>query len=287
MERRIKFNRMYIEPNNRLRLYDKHINRGVVSFPDSAKRLLTVEARDFHGNVSVLNIPFVYLPAPPSSPVPQWRQLPDFKPEDYARDAVYRRQNVKITIPANSLYDNISFRYEASPALPGLYSDVHRIHHAYVPLHRDIMVEIDASRLPERLREKALIAQVDDKGRLSSVGGGYRDHAVNASVKTFGNYAIAIDTVPPVIQPVNIPKDRNMQGYANIRIKITDDFSGIYTYKCRIDDHWALFEYDAKRNMLTYTFDPDRLTKNTRHNLHLLVTDAKKNTAEYVATFIW
>ncbi|MDR1672154.1 MAG: M23 family metallopeptidase [Bacteroidales bacterium] len=286
MERRIKFNRMYIEPNNRLRVYDRHINRGIVSFPDSAKRLLTVETQDFHGNVSILNVPFVYLPASPDA-VPEWRQLPDFKPQDYAMNVVYRRQNVKITIPANALYDNIDFRYELSPTLPGLYSEVHRIHNTRVPLHCDIMVEIAADRLPDRLHEKALIAQVDDKGHISSAGGAYRDHAVSAAVKTFGNYAIAADTVPPRIQPVNIPGNGNMQAYTNIRIRITDDFSGIHSYNCRIDGQWALFEYDAKKNMLIYTFTPERLTKNTRHNLHVLVTDAKGNNAEYATTFMW
>ena len=78
-----------------------------------------------------------------------------------------------------------------------------------------------------------------------------------------------------------------MRGVKNIRFTIKDDFSGISSYNGWIDGQWALFEYDAKNNLLYYNFDADRLTKNTQHTLELKVTDGKGNTAEYKAAFTW
>ncbi len=78
-----------------------------------------------------------------------------------------------------------------------------------------------------------------------------------------------------------------MKGAKNIRFKITDDFSGISTYNGWIDNQWVLFEYDAKNDLITYHFDTDRVKRNTQHRLVLKVTDAKNNSSEYTAEFIW
>jgi hypothetical protein len=96
-----------------------------------------------------------------------------------------------------------------------------------------------------------------------------------------------VDTIPPRITPINIKNGANMSGIKDIRFKIKDDFSGINTYNGWIDGQWALFEYDAKNDLLFYNFDAGRLTKNTQHTLELKVTDNKGNTAEYKAKFMW
>ena len=53
----------------------------------------------------------------------------------------------------------------------------------------------------------------------------------------------------------------NLTGKTGIRIKITDNFSGIKSYEPQIDGKWALFEYDQKNNLLIYRFDPERIQK--------------------------
>jgi hypothetical protein len=110
---------------------------------------------------------------------------------------------------------------------------------------------------------------------------------VSATSRVFGEFAIGVDTVPPRITPVNIKNGANMRALQTIRIKITDDLSGINTYNGYIDDQWALFEYDAKNALIVYKFDADRLKKNTQHTLVLKVTDGKGNMATYQAGFVW
>ena len=78
-----------------------------------------------------------------------------------------------------------------------------------------------------------------------------------------------------------------MRNTRDIRFTITDNFSGISTYNGWINGQWALFEFDAKNNLLYYKFDDERLARNSQHALELIVTDSKGNTAEYRATFTW
>jgi hypothetical protein len=213
--------------------------------------------------------------------------MPLFTTNAYERDLVFKRPGVKVVIPAYALYSNIDFEYESSANYRSLYSDIHHIHNVHVPLHKAISIEIAADNLPERLRDKALVANVTSNGRITSAGGAYQNNVVSTHSMTFGNFAIAVDTIPPRITPINLSKGANMRGAPSIRFKISDNFSGISTYNGWIDDQWVLFEYDAKNDLITYRFDPDRLKKNTKHHLVLKVTDAKNNLSEYTADFTW
>ena len=292
LSQRVRFNRMFIEPNNLLSVYDRHLNRGVVSFPDSANHRTLVVVRDMHGNNSRLEFTFVYKPGKTTqttatSYIPELFRYPKISEPMYKKEMKHTQQGLLVVIPADALYDEIDFTCTASAALKGLYSRIFKIHNPNTPLHKAITIEITADTLPERLRDKALIVQIDPKGGRSGVGGAYRDGVVSARSTVFGEFAIGVDTVPPRITPVNIKNGANMAGVKNIRFTIKDNFSGVSAYNGRIDGQWALFEYDAKNNLLCYNFDADRLTKNTQHTLELKVSDAKGNTAEYTARFTW
>jgi len=286
VNQRVRFNRMFMEPNNLLSVYDRNINRGVVSFSDSANRKALVVVSDIHGNNSRLEFTFSYAPGKPAMlPVLESLTLPVIIEPMYKKELRHVQQGLRVVIPADALYDEINFTCIASAVPKGLYSKAYKIHHPNTPLHKAMTIEIAADSLPERLREKALIVQIGSNGRRSNVGGAYRDGVVSAKSTVFGEFAIGVDTVPPRITPVNIKNGANMTGVKNIRFTIRDDFSGISTYNGWIDGQWALFEYDAKNNLLYYNFDTERLTKNTQHTLELKITDGKGNTAEYKATF--
>ena len=288
---RIRFNRMFIEPNNQLSVYDRHINRGIVAFPNSANHTALVMVSDFHGNSSQLNFSFEYTPGKSTTSIaayiPEIEIIPQ-KSRNYQREFKHEQQGIRIVIPADALYDNINFTCVATVVPKGLFSKAYKIHDPGTPLHKAMTIEIAADNLPERLREKALLVQIDPvSGRRSSAGGEYRNGAVYGSSGVFGTFAIGVDTVPPRITSINLKNGANMSAVKNMRFKITDDFSGIATYNGWIDGQWALFQYDAKNDLLYYDFDADRLNKNAQHTLELKVTDNKRNTTEYKASFFW
>jgi hypothetical protein len=282
----VRFNRMYIEPNNRLSVYGRQSDRGITSFPDSGIHKALVIVRDFHGNNSRLNFTFEYAPGTTLSTPSLIPDVFTF-PGTHGREFTHVQSGLRVTIPADALYDETDFTCAASKRSKGLYSDVYSIHNPGTPLHKAMTIEVAADSLPERLREKALLVQIEPSGRRSSAGGAYCDGVVSASSRVFGQFAIGVDTVPPRITPVNVKNGANMRGVPNMRFKIKDDLSGISSYNGWIDGQWALFEYDAKNDLLYYSFDAGRLTKNTQHALELKVADNKGNTAEYKAKFTW
>ena len=290
---RVRFNKLFIQPNNQLSVFDSHIDRGIVSFAGVGTRKASVVVSDFQGNTSRLNFDFSQTHG---SPLLSSTTLGMLDPVSftgiyepmYKREFVHNEAGIKVVILPDALYDEIDFTSSVSQTIPdGLFSRVYRLHSRNVPLHKAMTIEIDAENLPERLRDKALVVNIGANGRRTNTGGAYSDGVVRATSRVFGEFAIGVDTVPPRITPVNIRNGANMRGVESIRFTITDNFSGISTYNGWINGQWALFEYDAKNNLLFYKFDPERLSRNSQHEIVLKVTDAKENTAEFRANFSW
>ena len=114
-------------------------------------------------------------------------------------------------------------------------------------------------------------------------GGTYDNGYLKASARTFGDYYIRVDTVPPIIHPLNIRDGVNMAKMQRIAFKIGDNMSGIKSYSGKIDGKWVLMEWDYKTKVLSYKFDQD--ISNGKHIFDLTVTDNKDNISQFSAYF--
>ena len=80
----------------------------------------------------------------------------------------------------------------------------------------------------------------------------------------------------------------NLRGKKKSESRITDELSGIKSYEPdQLMGNGHLFEYDQKNDMLIYKFDETRITKGSKHNLFLKVTDNKDNFSTYKCGFTW
>jgi hypothetical protein len=106
-------------------------------------------------------------------------------------------------------------------------------------------------------------------------------------ISEFGNYAVSVDTTPPVIKPLNFSGIPDMSDMYYMLFRVKDDFSGIMSYEGYIDGDWALFEYDAKNDLVFYKFDPERISRESNHDIELYVIDNKQNITFYYTEFYW
>jgi len=153
-------------------------------------------------------------------------------------------------------------------------------------LHIPCSLKIKAKNLPENLRNKVMLAQVDPtSGRVYSATGKYDDGWVEGNIRVLGYYALVADVNAPKITPLNGNDKKAVADPNTIKFKITDDLSGIDTFKGTIDGKWVLFEYDLKNNLITYTFDKKRFSFGKEHQLVLEVSDFKGNKSTYKSNF--
>lgn len=127
------------------------------------------------------------------------------------------------------------------------------------------------------------VVQVNAKSD-SWVGGIYSNGFLQANINELGKrYAIATDQKAPNIIPVN---EKLWVKQNSVKIKLSDDLSGIESFRGEIDGKFVLFTHDVKSTVYTYKFD-DRITKGQTHQLIFKATDRCGNTSEYKAEFVY
>ncbi len=267
----------FAEPGNPLRIYKSLVNNGIVNLQDDAVHNLQYIVKDVKGNTSILNF---RIKRNSQSIIPH-KENDGIKWIKYSDSTVYEANKMKIAIPKGVLYSDINFKYSVNNRiLPGAFSIIHNIHTRLIPVHKNYHVWIKPDiLLPEALQDKAVI--VDTRGIYQ--GGSYENGFIRASPRTFGSFYIKLDTTAPIIRPVNIADGKSMAGISKIILKLSDNLSGIRSFKGTIDGQWVLFEYDSKTATLWHTFE-DNLNPG-KHLLQFIASDMKMNTSTYNATF--
>jgi len=281
---RIYVQKAFVLPNDRLRTYSNLVNRGIFDFKDDKTHRVTFNVTDVHGNKSTLS--FNVKSVPESNIKAAEKEDLNQIVMPFNRQNRFVAENLKVTIPANALYDTLLFQYNRVPRTGRMLSDIHQVATRFQPVHQAYTLSIKPDVIVVGKESKMLIMSVDGNNRspLNSV---WEDGYLTAQPTTFGNFCIGIDTIPPTITPIGFTADNNFTGRKEMRIRIRDDFSGIKSYEPEINGNWALFEYDQKNDVLIYQFDESRITKGTRHNLTLTVSDRKDNISIYRTTFTW
>jgi hypothetical protein len=281
-----KIQRSYVASNNKMRVFDQVKNQGIVHFSSAGTHRIRYTVEDGFGHQSVLAFTLKSHPPPgrirpedENNEIPAGSSLMTFK-----TDNLFERDGIRLEIPREAIYEDFLFEFSEQQPLVGSYSPVFQLHDNLTPLHTWATLTIRCSKLPPSLSSKAIVAQVSGKNKLSSVGGKVENGWITTKIREFGRFTVVTDTKPPSIVPVNITKNKNVRKQTSIRMKISDNLSGISTYRGTINNKWVLMDYDAKNNLLVYTFD-ERI-KSGKNNFRLQVTDAVGNTAVYETTLV-
>lgn len=288
----VRLQRTKLDPGNKLSLYDKDINKGIFSFNDTMTHTIRYEVADVAGNTAVLAFKVKSEQAAGLFPEPVTRT-----PVTGINDSIFANNNKKfyydrpnhfdngsviIDAPVGVFYDSFEFTIDSAKQIPNTFSPVYKVHNKYTPVHNDITLSIKPATLKEDLLAKAVIVKVGDDGKtFSSVGGEWVSGYIETNIREFGNYTIAIDTVPPTVRGVHPEQFGNMAGQKAIRLTVSDNLTGIASFKALMNGKWVLFEYDPKNNQLVYFIDEH--VQPGKNVLLVEVRDGKNNRAYYQA----
>ncbi|MDR2469248.1 MAG: M23 family metallopeptidase [Tannerella sp.] len=276
-EDRLFFVKMFVEPGNRLRFITGR-DRGYLTITEPRVYYVSFLLADAFGNMESVELEITGKEQ--DIPQPDRRDTtPFFRTEDNHFGA----KGIRLFIPAQSLYAHLDFRHTAIRDTTYL-SDIHLLHDRPVPLHRPAQLSLFLLSEAQSIAPHQYGIVSLRNGRSSWVGGTYRDGWIDADIRELGvAYAVASDTTPPRITPVAPARWVSNEA---IVFRLTDNLSGVETYRGTIDGTYALFEMDGKKSLIKYTFDSRRLSRG-KHVLSLTVADACGNTAVYETTFTW
>ncbi len=276
-----RFQKAYIEPGNKLSMYDYETNNGIFSATDDQIHTVDIDVEDAYGNNSVLTFRI-------KGEIQEFAsdQLNNNNRFEWNRDNHFVNENIELDIPKENLFNSIDFEYQKFPGEVGYLSDLYQLGRNTIPLFNGAKLRIRPNYMQENLVDKSLLVSIDPiSGKYSAAGGKYENGWVSSEIKVLGLYAIRADTVAPVIKPLSIANKNTLTENSRIRFTITDDLSGIAKIDGYIDGNWALFEYDSKNSLITHYFDKNRFEMNRQHQLKLIVSDYKNNISVYEASF--
>jgi murein DD-endopeptidase MepM/ murein hydrolase activator NlpD len=265
----------FIPPGSRVSLYPQSINRGVINFTDDALHTVDYIVKDVAGNTSTLSVKVQSKSPPP--PPPAVIKGPEAILRHNQRNE-FNMDKIRVAIMPGNLYDDVVFTYATLPKKPGTYSATHRIHNRFTPIHDRYDIWIKPDQDLGALADKAVIT-----GSMLCDSSYFDNGYVKARARAFGEYYIRVDTVPPVITPVNIHSGSDLSKTKKVFFRLSDNLTGIKSYNGRIDGKWVLMERDYKSKLLSYTFDDSIGTG--KHTFELAVSDAKNNVSTFTAQF--
>ena len=131
---------------------------------------------------------------------------------------------------------------------------------------------------------RLFVAYIDNKGKVSSLGGKMVRGAMEAETRNLGEFTLKIDSIAPTVTPSNFKNGQSVAELKSLRFKISDDMAGIDSYNIYLNDKWVLGQYDAKNKLLYYEFDSH--APSGTMNVKVVVKDGVGNKKTYTAKVV-
>lgn len=266
--------KLFVGENNPLSIYNTLTNRGKLNIQDSLNYVYNIKVLDFAGNERLIRIP-IQGKHPGKELARPGKQTDHFVRANQAYNI--EENGIDIYIPKGSLYEDTFLDIKFDNETVSFHKD-------NTPIHSNITIGFDVSKYTAEQKEKMFIARLGYQGRPFYNATTKKGDRFTAGIRTFGNYGLRSDVKPPSITPVNFKNGQWISGNSQLVIRVTDDLSGIKSYRATVNGKFILMEHEYKNNTLTHYFS-DGVVTDTENNLKIVVTDNMGNSSTYEATF--
>lgn len=272
--------RSYIAPRNTLDLYANVKNGGVVNVGKGKSYNVVIELFDHAGNTSKFSLVIVG----------QERKGAVLSETEKVTDVFYPNQEISFTnnslrlnMPNGCLYDTLKFKYDLKPACKDCISPVHSLGKlSDTPLDKFMTVSIKLDKVSEEAASKALIVSFDKKGKPVAEGGSVKWNWITTKTRSFGDYAVMLDSLAPQLRPMNFKDQTSTAGIDTLKFRLEDDLSGIRSISGTLNGKWVLLEHDPKNDLLYYVKDARFI--NGQNTIRITVKDKVGNVKELSVT---
>lgn len=259
--------RCFVVPNNLFTVYGNRYN-GRITFSDTAT--LALKLSDYKGQEILLN-----------SKVSEKRKPVSHNPNKlyyWNQPNIISGTGYSLSIPAKSLFENThlpisQINFEKDKKFVG--GKTYSFSDTPIPLSTSAEIFISKPKVATRLQPKLCLVMIDNEGKLAYIGGTYKNGKVTANVNKIGKFAVAIDSLSPVIEDnYSVITDSVTMGN-KLQFKVSDNLSGIKEYNAYLNGSWILMEYDPKS--ASFFIDQSRVGGKGNDILVLEISDRRNN----------
>ncbi len=266
------FMKSFLNPGTRLSILRTDDAKGFIDICEERNYNICYTLRDIHGNTSsysfVIRGERSYIPA--AKP-----EASGASPMKWDKTGMISLPGMQLVLPSGNLPDDTFILPTVKEPADGRYSAVYSFSKRSLPLLRQAELSLAVCRKMDN-PEKFYIVSHYDRDRF--IGGRYSDGWVTADIRELGaSYELEYDDRPPVICPLN---QQSWTTNSTIRLTLSDDKSGVKSFRGYIDGRFVLFEQESRSAVVTCRLKNTPIKKEgrTRH-LKFTATDNRDNTA--------
>lgn len=266
-----RFVRTEVDPYNKLSMYV--LKKGIVKVEEGDTVTVSFRIADYSDNISTASFTVVGT-APVELEQEPISRSQYFVKADGSMNNDIEIENFQVILEKNTLFRD-TWMNTGTTDPKGCCSRCYRFGEHTQSVFKPFNVRIKPDEKWAN-NPKLFIAYFDGDNKVSSLGGKLSsDGYVETTTRSLGKYALKIDSIAPTVKIQNFKENDTITSSNTLKIKITDDMSGIESYNIYANDTWLLGKYDAKYNLLYYEVDSHM--KAGKNTLKVVVKDAVGN----------
>ncbi|WP_157976985.1 M23 family metallopeptidase [Taibaiella helva] len=249
---------------------------GALDISDGLTHMLHIELSDAAGNTAHIRGRITAGKSKPGTACKNWKAGQPYE---------LKTHTLSFNAGEDALYDDLCFRY-SEQASPKYYSAVVQLQDTRIPLHSNARLAIKLNRmLPFDLSSKLVFihrikaAALPGNNPQDAAAVSFEHGWAKGNIRTFGNYYVALDTIAPLIVPLQ--KNTVLTKAKQIRFKVTDNLTSVQQFRAELDGRWLRFVRAGN----TYTYIFDEHCPPGKHRLVVTAADENGNSREYSLIF--
>ncbi|MDT0552292.1 M23 family metallopeptidase [Urechidicola vernalis] len=269
-----KIQRCFVVEENPLSLYKNVKNRGELDIKDNNSYTIEIIAKDFKGNQKKMLVPIQG--KKDSILIRSEEEVTDYKisAKEFNK---FTKQGVTIAFPKNTFYKDLYLKFKVEDGKASIHSN-------QVLLKNSYTLTFDVDQYTASEKKQLFIANYSSKGYPNYVDTKKKDKTFYTKTKSLGKFKLLKDSIPPKLRLHNIKDKQWVTNFKRLVLKVSDDLSGLKSYRGEVDGDWILLEYSPKHGTLTYDF-ADIKFNTAEHKLKVIVEDNVGNTKTLESTF--
>jgi len=263
-----RYHKTFPAENNHLQIYELLVNGGKLHIKEGESKNIEFIAKDIAGNESILRF-IIQGEKAPAQPFP----APQGIFWDASTDNVFKDSTAVVMVPAGRIYSDFYLRPSYKETGDGL-SKRFTFHDEVIPLDDYITIKLKVTGNYTN-RDRLVMMQVDEKGRISCLGGSFKNGWVQARTKSVGTFYVTEDLQAPGIEVTRL--EANASG--KINLSASDAVSGLDSIRVEVDGHWLMMIHNASLSRAWGNFKELNLPSGD-HKVRIRVWDLAGNMSE-------
>jgi hypothetical protein len=253
---------------------------GILNLSDGRVHNINIRLYDVNNNVTTFESQVQYSGATeePYPTVPgSFTVLP-------GKESVVTGRQCKVFFSKAAFYDTVRFVLKAQP-----HSGAHKasasvtLHNSAVPVHDNYTVSLKALPFVTERLKKRIVMQLNSGKKKYVAKGIWKDNWLTAHFNTLGTVQLLIDTLPPMVQPVNWQHGQSFtEDVTELKLLCKDETDGVADFRAILDGEWLLFD----RKGDDFTLHIPENTKRGKHRLTITIIDVAGNQTQQVFSFV-